>query len=660
MKFSKNWINDYVSIHKKENIENLLTQLGLEVDSIKKVGKDYIIDIEFTPNRGDCLSIYGTSRDIAAFKNKKVTLPSLSKHIFKKDNIYVNKVSSDICSEYRYMLLDNLSAQTKTPKFIKDRLIKCDISPINLIVDISNYVMIELGQPTHAFDLDKINGKLNIVASKKIYKFIGINNKEYEIKKGTPVIIDEKDIVHALPGVIGSKLSSVNKDTKNILFESAFFIPDVVRSLSRKYRIQTDSSYRFERGVDYNLPEIALSRIHFLLSKEISTDHCRINKISHKSLLTKSKSFKCDYSLFNRILGIELKKTKIKSILNNLGFIFKSDMVYVPSYRFDVSSNYDLVEEVCRLIGYDNIPELPIEATSSSNVEQKNYNDILVILGYKEVINYSFVPKSYTDEENNMILRNPISSDKSVMRDSLLPGLLKNISYNYNRKHKSIRFFESGKIYIKDKNKIKETNLLSGVLYGLTSPIDLASNQSEVSLGDLKSDILSLIPGSDFIVCKDSLYFDNKNCLAIVLNDKKVGECGLVKQECTHDFDIKNNVFAFEVNKSLLPSLHKMSYSKISQYPAVYKDITLECNLDEDIAYMTRNIKNKSYKYMKNIRIKDIFIDKDKLQLNRYITLELCLQSVDKTLSDEDINKAINNITEDIKKIYKLNIQEAQ
>ena len=660
MKFSKNWINDYVSIHKKENIENLLTQLGLEVDDVKKVGKDYIIDIEFTPNRGDCLSIYGTSRDIAAFKNKKVNLPSRSKHTFKQDNIYLNKVSSDICLEYRYMLLDNLSAQTKTPKFIKDRLIKCDISPINLIVDISNYVMIELGQPTHAFDLDKINGKLNIVVSKKIYKFIGINNKEYEIKKGTPVIIDEKDIVHALPGVIGSKLSSVNKDTKNILFESAFFIPDVVRSLSRTYRIQTDSSYRFERGVDYNLPEIALSRIHFLLSKELSTDHCKINKISHKSSLTKSKSFKCDYSLFNRILGIELKKTKIKSILNNLGFIFKSDMVYVPSYRFDVSSNYDLVEEVCRLIGYDNIPELPIEATPSSNVEQKNYNDILVILGYKEVINYSFVPKSYTDEKNNMILRNPISSDKSVMRDSLLPGLLKNISYNYNRKHKSMRFFESGKIYIKDKNKIKETNLLSGVLYGLTSPIDLASNQSEVSLGDLKSDILSLIPGSDFIVCKDSLYFDNKNCLAIMLNDKKVGECGLVKQECRHDFDIKNNVFAFEVNKSLLPSLHKMSYSKISQYPAVYKDITLVCNIDEDIAYMTRNIKNKSYKYMKNIRIKDIFIDKDKLQLNRYITLELCLQSVDKTLSDEDINKAINNITEDIKKTYKLNIQEAQ
>ena len=144
------------------------------------------------------------------------------------------------------------------------------------------------------------------------------------------------------------------------------------------------------------------------------------------------------------------------------------------------------------------------------------------------------------------------------------------------------------------------------------------------------------------------------------MNDKKVGECGLVKQECRHDFEIKNNVLAFEVNKSLLSSLHKISYSKISQYPAVYKDITLECNLDEDIAYMTRNIKNKSYKYMKNIRIKDIFIDKDKLQLNRYITLELCLQSVDKTLSDEDINKAINNITQDIKKIYKLNIQEAQ
>ena len=315
MKISKNWLSEFLLIPKSTDLENVLTQLGLEVDSIKKHKDDYIIDIEFTPNRGDCLSVYGTARDLCAYKSKEIKKPALSPSVSEKSNKHIKKVSDNICPEYRYIILNNVNLKQKTPKFIKDKLIKSDITPINLVVDISNFVMLELGQPTHVFDIDAIHGKLSIKLNNKKNKFIGIDNKEYIIEKGKPVIVDEKNNIHALPGVLGSKLSAVTNSSTNILIESAFFIPDSVRRLSRDLRIQTDSSYRFERGVDYCLPEDALRRIHYLLKDIISIEKCRIVKISHKHSLTKPVSFNFDYELFERILGIKLSPTKKQRVI---------------------------------------------------------------------------------------------------------------------------------------------------------------------------------------------------------------------------------------------------------------------------------------------------------------------------------------------------------
>ena len=659
MKISKIWMSEFISNLKIHNLEHELTQLGLEVDTVKKQKGDYIIDIEFTPNRGDCLSIYGTSRDLAAFKNKKIKIPSESKYRIQKHNKFINKISSDICPEYRYMILKNINSKKNTPKYIKDRLIKSDISPVNIIVDISNYVMMEIGQPTHAFDLDKLNGQLSIIKNKKNQTFLGLNDKEYKIEKGIPVIADDLGVIHALPGVIGSKISSVTANTTNILFESAFFLPDVVRSISSKYRIQTDSSYRFERGVDFNSQEFALSRIHNILSSILDIEKCMLTKISQKHTVTKVKSFKFDHKLFGRILGIELGQTKIKNILRNLGFVFKSDIIIIPSHRFDISTNYDLVEEVSRMIGYDNIPETPLLASVNTESKKNYFNDRLVTLGYKEAINFTFIQKNYSRHKSNLELQNPISKDKSVMRESLIPGLLKNIQYNFNRQNKSIMLFEAGKVYTKPSTKIIESNTISGVLYGLRSPYDLVKNQYLAGIGDLKADILSLLPGSTFDKNNDSIYFDEKNSLKVLFNKKNIGECGLIKSGCANDFDIKSPVYAFELNLDDMHDLKQTSFSNISQYPAVYKDITLITNIDDNLSKIIKSIRKNNYKYMKSIRIKDIFIDKDKLQLeNRNVTLEICLQSDMKTLNDDEINTDIQSLIADIKERYKLKIQE--
>jgi phenylalanyl-tRNA synthetase beta chain len=287
-------------------------------------------------------------------------------------------------------------------------------------------------------------------------------------------------------------------------------------------------------------------------------------------------------------------------------------------------------------------------------------NEKLVILGYKEVINFTFISKNYSYDKKELKLENPISKEKSVMRDSLIPGLISNIAYNANRQNKSIRLFERGKTYFKNKAKLLEPNIISGALYGKRSSTDLVSKSYEYGIGDLKSDILSLFPNISFEVNKESIYFDANNSLKLLIDNKMIGECGLISPDLIKDFDIKGNIFAFEIIEDNLKRENKMTFTEVSQFPAVYKDITLITNIDNNILNIIDEIRKDSYKYMKNIRIKDIFINKDNLQSNnRNVTLEICLQSNNKTLSDKDISDDINKVVEDLKNIHKMHIQEA-
>jgi phenylalanyl-tRNA synthetase beta chain len=289
-----------------------------------------------------------------------------------------------------------------------------------------------------------------------------------------------------------------------------------------------------------------------------------------------------------------------------------------------------------------------------------NINEKLVTLGYKEVINFTFISSNYMDNKRELKLENPISKEKSVMRESLIPGLLSNITYNANRKQKSIKIFERGKSYYKDKSKIKEPNTISAVLYGNKSSIDLVSNSYKYGIGDLKSDILSILPDVTFKTGDKSIYFDSNNSLSLLLRNKIIGQCGLISPVVMKDFEIKGNVFGFEIMEDSLNQESDVIFTEISQFPAVYKDITLMTNIDNNILKIIDEIRKDSYKYMKNIRIKDIFINKDNLQSNnRNVTLEICLQSNSKTLSDKDISDDVDKVIEDLKNIHKIRLQEA-
>ena len=379
-----------------------------------------------------------------------------------------------------------------------------------------------------------------------------------------------------------------------------------------------------------------------------------------RQTLTKLKSFDFDAKIYKRILGIDIDVREVKSILSNLGITFKAKKVIIPSYRFDISNSYDLVEEVSRIYGFDNIPELPLNTYHGKYHNKLNLNEKLVILGYKEVINFTFISKNYSYDKKELKLENPISKEKSVMRESLIPGLISNIAYNANRQHKSIQLFERGKTYFKNKAKLLEPNTISGAVYGNRSSTDLVSKSYEYGIGDLKSDILSLFPNISFEVNKESIYFDANNSLRLLIDNKMIGECGLISPDLIKDFDIKGNILAFEIIEDNLKQENKMTFTEVSQLPAVYKDITLITNIDNNILNIIDEIRKDSYKYMKNIRIKDIFINKDNLQSNnRNVTLEICLQSNSKTLSDKDISDDVNKVIKDLKNIHKIHIQEA-
>jgi phenylalanyl-tRNA synthetase beta chain len=344
----------------------------------------------------------------------------------------------------------------------------------------------------------------------------------------------------------------------------------------------------------------------------------------------------------------------------NLGIIFKGKTVIIPSYRSDISNNYDLVEEVSRIYGFDNIKEVPLENSETQYHCHSSLNDRLVTLGYKEVINFTFIAKNYSDKPRSLELSNPISKEKSVMRESLLPGLLSNIVYNSNRQHKSIQLFERGKVYIKHRAKIIEPKVLSAVVYGNKSSLDLVSDGYLYGLGDLKSDILSIFPNVTFAHNKSSVYFDKDNSLSVLMDSKVVGECGLISSNVTKDLNLKSSVYAFEIiEQDVLPD-NKVIFTELSQFPAVFKDITVVTNININVSNIVDEIKKESYKYMKNIRIKDIFINKDNLNSNnRNVTLEVCLQSDIKTLQDKDILDDINKVMSSLTNKHKIQIQEA-
>jgi len=670
MKLSTNWLKEITPGIKIDNklIESL-TSLGLEVSSVSKTKKDTIIDLDITPNRSDCLSIYGVARDLFSIYGKTIKPPKQKKISVKKSQLPLAKINNIISPIYSCLTIENIDNKVKTPQYIKTRLSDYGITANNIIVDILNYVMIEIGQPMHAFDSDKINGKLSVRFGKKNESFHALDGQKYLLNSNIPVVTDS-NTVQAIAGVIGGKDSSVQTNTNNIIIECAYFNPEFVRLASKKFRLQTDASYRFERGVDPLMHSFAIARVLSLLN-EHTTLH-KTNYFQKTNKLKINNKIKINIDKFEKILGQQIPKNKIIQILKRLNFhpvTFKSIItVIVPSYRFDIENEYDLIEELARVIGYNYFKPTPLPVTTSANIGNNDflekYSSYFIARGYHETVSFSFLPKnsqnSFIQSSNIITIKNPISEDKSELRTSLIHSLIKTYKYNFSRQIHDIKIFENGNTYTNyNTNSMKEVNTISGLISGKNYDSNLKIDTKDLSFFDLKGDLLSIFPGLKFVPSSKIKTLSN-SCQALIFQNKKyIGYCGEISDELYHENSIKNNVYIFELFADDITMKSSVIYKKISPFPRVKRDLTIL--VDDNIAGrdIIDVIERESFKYMINIKINDIFYNRKEFGKDiKSVSIEFCFQDANGTLTDNIVNKQINLIFNHLAKCFKAKLRK--
>ncbi len=638
---------------------------------------DQILEVEITPNRGDCLSVIGVAREIAAlyqrpFKNPAPLFPESDKKT--ADLISIQIRNPDLCPRYVARIAEQI-VLADSPLWMKQRLQAAGVRSINNVVDITNYVMLETGQPLHAFDLEMVAGKQIIVRTAGDDKtFITLDEIERNLDADTLMICDGSGPV-AVAGIMGGLNSEITTTTKNVLIESAFFQPASIRRSARLLGLSTESSYRFERGVDPCGTEFAADRAMELLNQlaqgKVSDGRLDVNPQPHQS---GKVTIHTDYT--NRLLGIDLDAADIKNILKRLQFdLVESDensfTVRAPSYRFDIEREADLIEEVARIYGYNNIPTtLPvIREQGGSGFDDDRLPRLLksmaVAYGYSEAINYSFMDPAALDQlhipdsdrrKKFVKLINPLTEELSVMRTSLLPALLTNLADNYRVFQRDIMLFEYGKIfYVRDNEQQPDENFyLAGIASGQRYPLHFENPGKTIDFYDIKG-LLENIASACKLVFSFSAdnpesYLHPGRAATILLNDETIGCLGQLHPDIAEQMDVAQDIFIFELQVQPLLSAAGFhpSFQSIPRYPANYRDLAVV--IDEDIAAekLIEAIRQSS-KLVAAVDIFDIYKGSQIPADKKSIALKITFQDMNKTLTDKKVNAIIEKIGKRLK-----------
>ena len=635
---------------------------------------DYIIDIDLTPNRGDCFSIYGIAREIAANLGKKIIKPKLVKSKLGNDEILPIEIhDQSSCPKYIGRIIKNINNNLDSPIWLKERLRRNGLRSINPIVDVTNYVMLEIGQPLHSFDLKNIDSRIIVRNADAKERIELLDGAEVNLDSRTLIIADKAGPI-AIAGVMGGANSAVSSTTDSIFLESAFFSPNSIIGRARSYNLQTDASIRFERGVDFELQEIAIEMASKLLI-EISGASCGpiIKKSENKNYPIR-KDILLRPKRVELLLGIKIDKAKICKYLNLLciatKLTSKGIIATPPSYRFDLSIEEDLIEEVARLFGYGNIPVVTNNTpeklgTSEESLLTKDYiSDVLVSKGYNELITYSFIDKDIdsliSDGEEQIFIINPISSDCAVLRRSLWPGLINAAKQNLSRQHERIKFFEIGTEFIKKGSNIQEKQSLAGIMTGLRIPEQWSSEDVFFDFFDAKGDIELLF---DINKKSNTLRFEKEDYLSlwpgqsskVYLDDKSIGRLGLLHPFIQDKLSFRSPVVLFSLDLDSILRAKIPQYENFSKFPSVRRDISIIVNNDISAKEVIDIVRENSANFIEKIFIFDIYRDKNIGFGEKSMSLGLILRDSSRTLRDSEADVFIQSILDSL--IDKLDVR---
>ena len=669
MQFSKNWLKDFIDLDlSTEEICYQLTMAGIEVDNFENVksaitGNDAIIKLDITPNRGDCFSILGVARELAILNNLKLKLPKIA----KLKSTYQDTISVNACAEgpvYFGRTVKDFDMNAVTLPHIAERLTLSDQKLIDPVVDITNYIILELGQPLHAFDRDKLNGDISVRLAKKDESITLLDDQTLSLDASCLVISDEKEAV-AFAGVMGGKDSSVTSSTSSIFLESAYFKPSVIRGKARKFGFQTEASLRFERGVDYTIQEFALNRATYLLNQTIGGEIGSVISDTLIKELPNHKKINIDIDRTNKILGTTISTNSAIKYFKGLGLspeATKSGKISVssPPWRYDINIEADLVEELARLEGYDSLPEeslLPIY--KRENISKENHlRNSLVSLGFNEIVSYAFISQEdhnlYGQDQKTLNVSNPISQNMSVMRTNLVSGLINTFLYNLNHGQNNQRLFEIGNTFHIDKsNNVSEKKLVAGLMSGKKSSDNWKEKFDNLTFYDLKGLVQDLLsdfsqPNSYSLCNVDFLHPGMSG--AISFEKKTIGFLGSIHPVVLNKVGVKDDlfIFSFELDKLIFES--SKSFEEYSKFPSSARDLAFVFDKEVNADEIKEVIQNSAGEFYKDLEIFDIYegerIDAGK----KSIALSISWQSSSKTLLDGDIDTAVEKIVNSIKK----------
>lgn len=636
---------------------------------------DLSIELDLTPNRGDCLSMVGLAREIGVLTRQQVRTEKIaSVDDTIEDEFTIKITAKDGCPRYLGRVIKNIDLNAGTPYWLREKLRRSGLRSIDPIVDVTNFVLMELGQPMHAFDYSKLEGNIEVRMAKKKEKLTLLDGKEVELTPDVLVIADAKKTV-AMAGIMGGLDTSVTKATKDVFLECAFFSPLTIAGKARSYSLHTDASHRYERGVDYQLQHRAMERATQLLLEIAGGEAGPVTEAIGN--LPEQVKIELRFSSISSLLGIDMAEDEVTDILTRLGFGIthrtqSKVSVEVPSFRFDVTIEADLIEELARIYGYNRLPKThglvsqSLKSQPEAMVSMGHIRHLLVSLGYQEVVTYSFIDpvlsRLVCPQDVAIELQNPISEEMSVMRTSLLPGLLSTLSYNENRQRERIRLFESGLVFTQEQDDTRQIAMISGLISGSKYPENWSNYKDICDFYDVKGDVETLfgLGGKNhalgFIPAKYGC-FHSGQCARVVHVGETIGHIGALHPAIQLKLGIKNVPFLFELRLDRVKSAILPSVTALSRYPEVTRDLAIVIADSVPADAILALIRDQAGEFLTNLRIFDVYQGDAVTKGKKSVALGLTWQHPSRTLSDEDINTIISSCVNALQDKFNANLR---
>lgn len=637
---------------------------------------DNVIDISITPNRGDCFSIRGIAREISVINKLQMNEPVINTVAATIADEKKVVISTEGAPRYLGRVVKNVNVKAATPEWMQQALSRSGIRTHSILVDVTNYVLMELGQPMHAFDLSKIEGTVHVRQATQQEKLQLLNDQEVELQEDIMVIADDQKAL-AIAGIMGGLASSVTDDTTDIFLESAFFAPLAIAGRARRFGLHTDSSQRYERGVDFELPLIAMNRASQLIQELAGGEFGPITVAEKTDLLPKREAIELKQAQVDQLLGYQVAGEFIADALTRLGckVTVKAEgewSVVPPSHRYDMAIYQDLIEEVARIDGYDNIqislPSMDVKfAKYQDRFELAELRQTIVTLGYQEAISFSFadakLEKQLNPEVKPLMLANPISSDLAAMRSTLLSSLIPCVQYNLNRQQSRVRFFEFGLRFdyqnAKSIEDLQQTPTLALVAVGSQAPESWHAKPQPMDFFDFKGEVEEILAAgrvSVEYVRSERAWLHPGQSADILVDGKSIGYLGRLHPSLENELDLSTTWVA-ELDQTAVLQSYVSNFTELSRFPSVRRDIALLISDNINVRDIQQLIEQTGGELLDSTWLFDVYTGQGVEDGKRSLAFALLWQHPSRTLEDAEIKSGMDNIIQVLENTYQATLR---